>query len=41
MLPRQENVLYYRAPLILFHKHNKFYLILTSNVWMTFDLDIE
>ena len=24
-----------------FHKYTKFYLILTSNVWMTFDLNIE
>ena len=41
MLPWQQNILYYRAPLNLFRKCTEFYLILTSNVWTTFDLNIE
>ena len=41
MLSWQQNVSNYRDPLISFHKYIKFYLILTSNVWMTFDLNIE
>ena len=41
MLPWQQNIWYFGVPLILFHKCTKFYLILTSNAWTTFDLNIE
>ena len=41
MLPWEQNIWYFGILLILFHKCTKFYLILTSNVWTTFDLDIE
>ena len=30
MLPRQHNISYFRAPLILFHKCTKFYVILAN-----------
>ena len=33
--------MFYILELILFHNYTKFYLILTSNVWMTFDLNVE
>ena len=45
MNARTENVAmatkYFGVPLILLHKCAKFYLILTRNVKMTFDLDTE
>ena len=41
MLPWQQKIWYFGVPLILFHKCTKFYLILTINAWMAFDLNIE
>ena len=41
MLPWQQNIWYFGVTLILFRKCTKFYLILTSNAWTTFDLNIE
>ena len=40
MLPWQQNFLHFSAPLTLFNKCTKFYLILTSDVWIKSDLNI-
>ena len=39
--PWQQNIWHFGVSLILFQKCAKFYLILTSNAWTTFDLNIE
>ena len=41
MLPWKQNFLHFSAPFILFDKCTKFYFILTSDVRITWDLNIE
>ena len=41
MLPWQQNLLHFSTPFILFDKCTKFYLILTSDVSITWDLNVK